>query len=56
MEKTYSVFQRFGQAKFPYGGAILSLSQFLPMPPLPQKIKHALKVVKIDSNIIISLS
>ncbi len=50
----YSVFHRFRQAKFAYGGSILSLSQFLLLPELPLKMKLASKVVKINSNIILS--
>jgi hypothetical protein len=49
------VFQGFGKAKSANGGSILSSSQFFIMPQLPQKIKLALKVVKVDSKIIISL-
>jgi hypothetical protein len=48
------VFQGFSKAKAANGGSILSLSQFLILPQLPQKIKLASKVVKIDSKIIIS--
>jgi hypothetical protein len=44
---TYSVFHQFRQAKFDNGGSILSPSQFL---LLPQKMKLASKVVKIDSE------
>jgi hypothetical protein len=53
----YSVFQGFSKAKSAnhYGGSILRLSQFLILPRLPQKIKLASKVVKVDSKIIISL-
>jgi hypothetical protein len=51
--QTYSVFQGFGKAKSTNGGLILS--QFLILPQLPQKIKLASKVVKVDSKIIISL-
>jgi hypothetical protein len=50
----YSVFQGFRQAKSA-NGSILSTSQFLILPQLPQKIKLASKVVKVDSKIIISL-
>jgi hypothetical protein len=42
-------------AKSANGGSILSSSQFLILPLLPQKIKLASKVVKVDSKIIISL-
>ena len=51
----YSVFQGFSKAKSANGGSILSSSQFLILPQLPQKIKLASKVVKVDSKIIISL-
>ncbi len=51
----YSVFQGFSKAKSANGGSILSLSQFLILPQLPQKIKLVSKVVKVDSKIIISL-
>jgi hypothetical protein len=44
----YSVFQGFSKAKFAYGGSILSSSQFLILPQLPQKMKLKSKVVKID--------
>jgi hypothetical protein len=52
----YSVFHPFRQAKFSYGGSILSLSQCLLLPQLPLKTKLAIKEVKIDSKIIISLT
>jgi hypothetical protein len=52
---SYSVFQGFRQAKSANGGSILSSSQFLILPQLPQKIKLASKVVKVDSKISISL-
>jgi hypothetical protein len=42
---SYSVFHRFRQAKFAYGGSILSSRQFLPLPWLPQKMELASKVV-----------
>jgi hypothetical protein len=51
----YSVFQGFSKAKSANGGLILSSSQFLILPQLPQKIRLASKVVKVDSKIIISL-
>ncbi len=51
----YSVFQGFSKAKSANGGSILSSSQFLILPQLPQKIKLASKVVKVDSKIITSL-
>ncbi len=49
----YSVFHRFRQSKFPYGGSILRLSVFLLLPPLKKML--AIKVVKSDSKIINSL-
>jgi hypothetical protein len=49
------VFQGFRQAKSANGGSILTLCQFLILPQLPQKMKLASKVVKVDSKIIISL-
>ncbi len=52
---SYSVFQGFSKAKSANGGSILSSSQFLILPQLPQKIKLASKVVKVDSKIIISI-
>ncbi len=51
----YSVFHQFRKAKFAYGGSILSSSQFLLLPQLPQKMELASKVVKVDSKIIVSL-
>jgi hypothetical protein len=48
----YSVFQGFSKAKSANVVLILSSSRF---PQLPQKIKLASKVVKVDSKIIISL-
>jgi hypothetical protein len=39
----YSVFQGFSKAKSANGGSILSLSQFLILPQLPQKIKSRFK-------------
>jgi hypothetical protein len=32
------VFYQFGQAKFAYGGSILSMSQFLQLPQPPQNL------------------
>jgi hypothetical protein len=49
------VFQGFSKAKSANGGSILSSNQFLILPQLPQKIKLASKVVKVDSKIIILL-
>ncbi len=51
----YNVFQGFREAKSADGGSILSLSQFSILPQLPQKMRLASKVVKVDSKIIISL-
>jgi hypothetical protein len=48
-------FNRVRQAKFDYGGSILSSSQFLLLPQLPQKVELTSKVVKVDSKIIVSL-
>jgi len=45
----------FWQAKFAYGGSILGSSQFTLLPQLPQKMMLDLKVVKIDTKIIILL-
>jgi len=49
------VFHGFGQTKFTYGGLVLGLSQFALLPQLPQKTMLDLKLVKIDSKLIISL-
>jgi hypothetical protein len=49
------VFHRFRQAKFDYGGLVLSLSQYLLLPQLPQKVELTSKVVKVDSKVIVSL-
>jgi hypothetical protein len=46
--RSYSVFHRFGQAKFVNGVSILSPSQFSLLPYLPQKTKLESKVVKTD--------
>ncbi len=51
----YSVFHRFGQAKFAHGGSILSSGQFLLLPERPLETTLAIKVFKIDSKIIILL-
>jgi hypothetical protein len=48
----YSVIHQFRQAKFAYGGSILSSCNFLLLPQPPLKITLATKVVKIDSKII----
>jgi hypothetical protein len=50
-----SVFQGFSKAKSANGGSILSSSQFLILPQLPQKMKLTSKVVKIDPKIIVLL-
>jgi len=52
----YRVYHGFGQAKFPGGGSVLGLSQFLLLLQLPPKIMLNSKVVKIDPKIIILLS
>ncbi len=44
------MFHRFRQAKFASGGLILSSSQFLLLPQLPQKMELASKVVKVNSK------
>jgi hypothetical protein len=49
------VFNQLGQAKFAFGGSILSSSHFLLLPWLLQKMKLASKVIKIDSKIILSI-
>jgi hypothetical protein len=49
------VFHQFRQAKFGNGGLIINLSQFLQLPQQPLKMMLAVKVVKIDLNIIILL-
>jgi hypothetical protein len=54
-QSRYIVFHRFRQAKFDYGGSILSSSQFLILPQLPKKVELTFKVVKVDSKIIILL-
>ncbi len=46
------LFHWFKQAKFAYGGLILSSRQFLILLKLPQKMKLASNMVKIDSKII----
>jgi hypothetical protein len=52
VKNIYSVFHQLRQAKFAYGGSILSSSQFL---LLPQKMELTIKVVKVDSKIVITL-
>ncbi len=51
----YSVFHRFRQAEFYNSSSILSSSQFLLLPQRPLKMTIDIKVVKIDSKIIIWL-
>jgi len=53
--RSYSVFHGFGRAKFAFGGSILGSSKFTHLPQLPLKTMLDLKVVKIDSKIIILL-
>jgi hypothetical protein len=55
MPALYRTFHRFGQAKFPYGGSILGLSQLSVLPHLPPKMMLGLKEVKIDYKISNSL-
>jgi len=55
LRRFYRTFHGFGQAKFNYSGLILGTSQFTLLPQLPLKTMLHLKVVKIDSEIIISL-
>ncbi len=52
---TYRVLNGFGQAKFAAGGSILGSSQLSLLSELPLKMALDLKVVKIESKIIISL-
>jgi len=49
----YRVFHEFGQAKFADGGLGFGSSQFTLLPQLPLKTTLNLKLVKIDSKIII---
>jgi len=46
----------FGQAKFAQSGSVLGLSQFTQLPKPLLKMKLDLKMLKIDSKIIISFS
>jgi hypothetical protein len=48
------VFHRFRQEKFADGGLILSSSRFLLLHQLPQKMKFAEEIVRIDPKTIIS--
>ena len=50
----YRAFYGFGQAKFANGGLILGSSRFTLLSQLPLKMMLGLKVVIIDSKIIIS--
>jgi len=52
----YRVFHEFGQAKFADGGLILGSSQFTQLPQLPLKMRHNLKVVKINSKTLITIT
>jgi len=52
----YRAFHGFGLGKFAYGGLILGASQFTQPPQLPLKMMLDLKVVKINSKIIILLN
>jgi hypothetical protein len=49
------VFHRFWKGQFAYGGSILSSSQFLLLPQLPQNLMLDTKVDKNGSKIIISI-
>ncbi len=53
----YRAFHGFGQAKFAYSGSILGSAylHYCRLPQLPLKTMLNLKVVKIDSKIIILL-
>jgi hypothetical protein len=51
----YSVLHGFMQGKFANGGSILGSSQFLQLAQRPFKTMHAIKAVKINLKIIISL-
>jgi hypothetical protein len=44
------VFHQLRQAKFDKGGLLLSSSQFLLLPQLPQKMKLASKMAKINKK------
>jgi hypothetical protein len=55
MDMPYRKFFGFVQAKFAYGSSILGSPQFTLLPQLPLKTMLDLKVVKIDSKIIISI-
>jgi len=52
-QKRYRAFHRFGQAKICNGGSALGSSQFLLLPQLLQKTALGLKVVKIETKIVI---
>jgi len=55
LPRLYRAFHIFGQAKFPDGGLVLGSSRFLILTQLPLKMTLDLKVVKINSKIIILL-
>jgi hypothetical protein len=48
LNKLWLQYTYYLQAKFAYGGSILGLSQFSPLPQLPQKLKLTSKVIKKD--------
>jgi hypothetical protein len=52
---SYSVFHRFGQAKFAYDGSNLSSKRFLSLLQLLKKLTLFAKIVTNDSKIIILL-
>ncbi len=52
----YSMFHRFWQDKFDYGCSILSSRQFSLLPHCLLKMILAIKMIKVDSEIINSLS
>jgi len=53
--KFYRAFHKFGKAKFPDGGSVLGLNQFLVLTQLPPNKMLGLKEFKIDSKISNSL-
>jgi len=55
MSNFYRAFQGLVQAKFAYGGLILGWIKSKLLPQLPLKMMLNLKLVKIESKIIISL-
>jgi hypothetical protein len=52
---SYSVFHRFGQAKFAYDGLILISRQFLPLLQLLKNLTLVTEIVTNDSKMIILL-